>query len=226
MADVIAKSLVNNFFELLGEWNYNFPLTTQWAIAIQPDAGNNLFNIIRKYTELDVDKFYISESIQQSLLSEKSNPKTDELGLYFAQQVTIPKESFSPVVAGSENMGGYIKGIVGGERLSLDNKLLGIDFLETNIDFGAGLIKPWIIAAAYKGMINLGLSNSIKCEITIREFTGSSKTSSKPLRKYHKFRGCVPIDINEKVLKYDTEAIRIDTVNWIFDEYTYEIKTA
>jgi hypothetical protein len=48
MADVISKSLVNNFFELLGEWNYNFPLTTQWAVAIQPDAGNSLFNIISK----------------------------------------------------------------------------------------------------------------------------------------------------------------------------------
>jgi hypothetical protein len=226
MADVIAKSLVNNFFELLGEWNYNFPLTTQWAVAIQPDAGNNLFSIIRKYTELDVYNFYIPESIQQSLLNEKSNPKTDELGLYFAQQVTIPKESFSPKSEGVDNMGGYIKGIVGGDRLGLDAKLLGIDFLETNIDFGSGLIRPWIIAASYKGMINLGSSNSIKCEITIREFTGSSKNNIKPLRKYHKFKGCVPIDINEKVLKYDTESLRIDTVNWIFDEYTYEIKTS
>jgi len=226
MAEVNAKSLVNNFFELLGEWNYNFPLTTQWAVTIQPDAGNNLFSIIRKYTELDVYDFYISSTIQEALLNEKSNPKSDELGLYFAQRIGIPKESFQPSSAGTANMGGYIKGVVGGDRLGLENKLLSIDFLETNIDFGAGLIRPWIIASAYKGMINLGRSNSIKCEITIREFTGNSKTTRKPLRKYHKFKGCVPVDINEKELKYDAESIRIDTVNWIFEEYTYEIKTA
>lgn len=223
MAEVATKSLVGNFFELLGEWDYNFPLTTQWGVVIQPDAGNGLFNIIRKYTQIDATNFFISPSIQQKILGEKSNPKFDELGLYFAQSVDIPKEGFDSKSVGIDNSGGYIKGLVGGDRLDISSKLLSISFLETNLDFGSGLIRPWIIAASYKGLINLGVSNSIKSEITIREFTRANLSEKKPLRKYHIFKGCVPVDINEKKLKYDGEEIRTDTVNWIYEEYTYKL---
>lgn len=223
MAEVLPKSLVGNFLELLGEWDYNVPLTTQWGVVIQPDAGNGLFNIIKKYTELDATGFSVSPTIQQRILGEKSNPKLDELGLYFAQSVTIPKESFNATAIQFENSGGYLNGAVGGERLDLSSKTLGITFLETNLDFGTGLIRPWIIAASYKGLINLGRSNSIKSEITIREFTRSNLSEKKPLRKYHIFKGCVPIEVNEKELKYDEEEIRIDTVSWLFEEYTYKL---
>ena len=66
-----------------------------------------------------------------------------------------PPETWQPASAGSEGTGGYLKGIVGGDRLDLQSKHLNIDFLETNIDFMDGLIRPWIIAASYKGLINL-----------------------------------------------------------------------
>ena len=91
MAEIKKSSLVQNFLELISQWDYNVPATTQWALAIYPDS-DNLFSIIKDYTQIDVNGFYIPETIQKKLLGEKTQPNIDGLGLYYAQSVKIPKE--------------------------------------------------------------------------------------------------------------------------------------
>jgi hypothetical protein len=226
VAQVNKLSPIHHFLSLLGQWDYDVPLNTQWSVVIQPDAGNGLFDIIKDYTQIDANNFYIPTFIQNKLLNDKTQPNLDGLGLYFAQSVRLPKESFSPISTGTEGTGGYIKGIVGGDRLDLQAKHLNIDFLETNIDFIDGLIRPWIIAASYKGLINLGTTNSIKSSIYIVEYTRDRVVGvNRPTRKAHKFLGCVPTDISDKNLKYDSEPTEALTnnVTWMFEQYTYEL---
>lgn len=223
MAELQKNSSVLNFLNLLGKWDYNVPLTTQWVITITPDAGNNLFRLINEYIKIDSHDFYISPRIQSKLLNEQVQPIFDGVGLYFAQSVNLPQESFTTASVGVDGMGGYLKGMAATDRLDMGGRNLKIDFLETNLDFTAGLIRPWIITASYKGLINLGTNNSIKCSIEIKEFSNNYKEDIKPIRKYHKFYGCVPISVNERSLKYDTEEIKTNSVNWVFEKYIYEI---
>lgn len=225
-SQVTNLSPVYYFMSLLGQWDYNVPLTTQWTIAIKPEAGNRLFDTIKDYTQIDVNNFYIPTFIQKKLLNEKTQSNLDGLGLYFAQSVKMPKESFNTSSAGSDFTGGYLKGIVGGDRMDMQARHLSIDFLETNIDFTDGLIRPWIIAASYKGLINLGTEDSIKSNIYIIEYTRDRVIGvHKPTRKVHKFSGCVPYDVSDKSLKYDTEPSEAPTnnVSWMFEKYTYEL---
>lgn len=223
MAEVSKNSPVLNFLSLLSKWEYNVPLTTQWVISITPDAGNGLFSIISDYIRIDAHDFYISPSIQSKLLNEQVQPKFDGVGLYFAQSVVLPQESFQTASIGVDGMGGYLKGLAANDRLDMGGRNLKIDFLETNLDFASGLIRPWIISSSYKGLINLGTSNSIKCSIEIKEYTNNKVGEEKPLRKFHKFIGCVPVSVNERTLKYDAEEIKTNSVNWVFEKYTYEI---
>jgi hypothetical protein len=223
MAEITKNSPVLNFLSLLGKWDYNVPLTTQWVVSITPDAGSGLFSIISDYIRIDAHDFYIPPSIQSRLLNEQVQPKFDGVGLYFAQSVNLPQESFSTASVGVDGMGGYLKGTAATDRLDMGGRNLKIDFLETNLDFVAGLIRPWIITASYKGLINLGTTNSIKSSIEIKEFTNNKAGEQKPLRKYHKFSGCVPVSVNERSLKYDAEEIKTNSVNWVFERYTYEI---
>ena len=229
MADVNPPSPVTHFLELLSIWDYSLPLTTQWAVIISPEASENgdqngLFQIIKEYTQVDVTDFYIPLSIQNKLLNGKTQPNIDGLGLYYAQSIRMPKESFSPQFVGVDNMGGFLKGTVGSDRLDMGGRHLNIDFLETNIDFADGLIRPWIIAASYKGLINTGRKNSIKCSIVIQEFTRQKDADNvKPIRKIHTFEGCVPTDVSERILKYDSEEILIKSVGWIYTSYKYQI---
>jgi hypothetical protein len=224
MADTIKiPGNISHFFDLLGEWDYSLPLTTQWTLAIKPEAGNGLFNIIQNYTQTDVNSFFIPPSIQQKLLGEKAQPSYEGIGLYYAQSVKMSKESFTPTYAGIDGMAGYLKGVVGGDRMDMSNRHLSIDFLETNVDFLDGLIRPWIITASYKGLINLGRSKSIKSDIFIVEYTRSKGAELKPIKKIHIYTGCVPIDVQERTLKYDSEEVIIRNVNWIFESYTYRM---
>jgi len=217
------NSLVNNFLDLLGTyWAYNLSLKTQWGIIIQPDSNNNLFSIIRDYTDIDINGFYIDPQIQSKLLNEKTQPNIDGLGLYFAQTVKMPKESVTVASMGVEGMGGYLKGVVAGDRLDMQGRHLSIDFLETNLDFTEGLIRPWIITAAYKGLISTR-NDSIKATIIVNEYTRQSSKSDKPLRIQHTFTGCVPIDLQEKTLKYDTEEVTTNSVTWVYNHYTYKV---
>ena len=226
---VNIPSNVSNFLDLLSRWDYDIPLSTQWTVGIVPDAssgGNDssqLFNIIKEYTQLDITNFYISPTIQQKLLGEKTQPNIDGIGLYYAMAAKLPKESFSPSFVGVDGMAGYLKGSVGGDRLDIGGRHLSIDFLETNIDFTDGLIRPWIIAAAYKGLINTGVSNSIKTRIILREYARSSITEKKPIRRTHIFSGCVPTDISEKSLNYDGVDVSSRTVNWIYESYAFSV---
>jgi hypothetical protein len=219
----IPPSPVNHFLDLLGtNWSFNLQLKTQWGVIIQPDAGNGLFSTIRNYTDIDINGFYVDPSIQASILSQKTQPNIDGLGLYYAQAVKMPKESLNIVGTGIDGMGGYLKGIVAGDRLDAIGRHFSIDFLETNLDFVEGLVRPWIITASYNGLIATS-KNSIKATITVSEYARQSTTSQKPLRIIHQFTGCVPIDIQEKTLKYDSEEPSTNTVNWTFTHYTYKI---
>lgn len=227
MASVTDNSVVKHFLDLLGGyWDYSVPLTTQWSLAIVPDAGNGqLFNTIASYTRIDLNSFIISPRVQSRLLNNKTQPNFDGLGLYYAQSVKLPKEGFSLIGSGVENMGGYLKGFVGGDRSGLSEKTLHIDFLETNLDFVDGLIRPWIIATSYKGLINTGANDSIKCTIMIQERTRQNGGDLKPLRKIHNFEGCVPYDVNEKTLQYASEPTEapVQGITWAFESYSYDV---
>lgn len=228
MAEVSNNSLVLNFLDLIAEWDYNVPPTTQWALSIVPEASeygspDTFFSILKNYTEIDATGFYIPTSIQKRLLNNRVQPNLDDVGLYFAQSVKIPKEGFNPNFVGIDGMTGYLKGVVGGDRFDMGSRHLSIDFLETNLDFIDGLIRPWMITASYMGLINRGKRNSIRATISITEYGSQNQTSDKPVRKLHIFSGCIPTDTSDKTLKYDSSEILINTVNWLYNNYTYQL---
>jgi hypothetical protein len=217
-----------HFLSNISKWNYNIPQKTQWVVQIKPENESNFFETIGSnlYNGLDDNQFIISENlktIQEQLLGNKTQPNIDGLGLFFAQDITIPKEGFAVNNVGIDGMNGYLKGNVGSDRFAFDQKQLKISFLETNLDFVSGLIRPWIIAASYIGLINLGTANSIKANITLVEYTNSSSTELKPIRREHLFTGCVPCDINEMELKQSGQDVSIIPVSWTFIKHTYRI---
>jgi hypothetical protein len=95
-----------------------------------------------------------------------------------------------------------------------------IDFLETNLDFVDGIIRPWIITASYNGLIELDKSQSIKADLEVVQYT---KGASRPVRKVHSFLNCVPFSVQSNSLDYDAERVIKRTVGWIYNHYTYKL---
>lgn len=227
MSDV-TSSVVYRFLDLLGRWDYDIPLTTQWSVCISPEMGDNgniegFFQKIGQYTEIDATGFKIDPYIMRRVLSNVTQPVIDGFGLYYAQAVTVPKESFSIESAGIAGMGGFLKGSVGSDRMDSSTRIMSLDLLETNLDFCDSLMKPWIIASSYMGMINLGRDNSLKADIYVEQYTRNNGDVIKPIRKIHKFSGCMPFDVSENQIKYDEEAVNTKTVSFVYNSYTYKV---
>jgi hypothetical protein len=219
MAIEIKGGIVNHFLDLLGQRNYDIPLTTQWLVRISFDENKDqLFSEFQKYTQVDKNKFYISNSILNNLTNSKVQPaENDTGGLFFVQTVKLPDESFE-IGSSNENSYGFLGGLYAETRKALNTRTLGIGFLETNLDFLDGFIRPWIITASYRGLLEGGGRPSIKRDIEVVQIT-----KRREIRKIHKFEKCVPISVSAETLNYDGEKAIIRDVVWNFNKYTYQI---
>jgi hypothetical protein len=232
VSEEITAGPVYHFLDLLAQWDTTISRTTQWAVSIVPECVDNgatyddFFNNVSSYTEIDFTGFVISPNIMRKVLNDITSPNVDGIGLYYAQSVTIPGEGFTIGSVGTPNTGGYLKGVVGQDRMDMASRVVSIDFLETNLDFTAGLIRPWIIAAAHRGLLNTGLKNSIKSTIMVTQMTNSiSNLNKRPERKLHMFTGCLPFSVNEDELEYDEEKIIKKKVDFTFTNYQYKVKS-
>lgn len=221
-------SPANRFLDLISKWEYDVPLTTQWFVTITPENESYLMS---KLNGRDSSGIYKDNGIilGQKQLDKLYNSTTrgvisdpDASGLFFVQNMKLPKESFSINTASVENMGGYLKSAVGGDRIGMSEKSLSLGFLETNLDFNDGIIKPWIITASYEGLIALS-DSSIKATIRVSQYTKAKGFERKPRRKLFEFFGCVPYSISDSELNYDGERIDVKTVEWVFTNYNYTL---
>lgn len=217
----MATSPRDTFLRNLSQWAFDVPYATQWAVQFNPVAGlSNLLGGLQHYTTIDVDQFAINNGVLSKLTNSSVMGEADNLGLHFAQAINAPSEGFSPVRVGIEESGGFLKGAVGGDRMGMSEKIISIDMLETNLDFIDGVIRPWVIAASYRGLIERSDVPSIKCTILLSQY---SKGPNRPRRKLHQFHGCVPMDVVGTTLDYDNEKLFKRTVKWVYNHYTYEL---
>lgn len=213
------------FLNTLSNWEHSIPLQTQWIVRINPIGNANIDGLLANIganTVLDKSSFKTNTDIQHMLFGEQTQPNIDGLGLFCVQKVNIPGDNFVPSEAGAEGMMGFIKGNTGGDRMSSNAKTLGLEFLETNIDFIDGIIRPWIITASYQGLLARSPQYSIKADIDIVQFTRSTNGMVRPVRKMHHYSNCVPIGVENMTLSYTQEDVHIRTINWTFTNYEYK----
>lgn len=219
----MAQSPRDYFLRNLSTWEYDIPYATQWAITLIPEDAtlDGFIESLQYYTTVDyANDFYINSNVIDALMSDDVQGVQDGVGLFFAQGISIPKEGFRPTVIGIDHSGGFLKGAIGGDRMGVGDKILTTDLLETNLDFIDGIIRPWIIAASYQGLIATSSLPSLKCTMLVTQFTKGIK---RPIRKVHKFVGCVPFDVAGSTLDYDTERLVKRQVSWTFNHHTYDI---
>lgn len=210
------------FLGNLSRWEFDVPYSAQWAVHINPRAGlGNFLSNIGSTITIDHSRFQLNPDIMALLFGTDVQSQRDGLGLYFAQSMSTPSEGFSVnSLATGDGSGGFIPGMVGANRKDNTSKSINIDFLETNLDFIDGIMRPWIITSSYFGLIELDNMSSIKADITIVQYT---KGYNRPVRKIHTFQGCVPFEVQENKLDYEAEHTTVRTVGWVYNYYTYKM---
>jgi hypothetical protein len=219
MATEVRGSIIKHFLDLLSKRNYDIPLTTQWLVRISFNENKDqLFSEFQKYTQVDKDKFYISNSVLNDLTHNDVQPAENDIGgLFYVQSVKLPDESFE-IGSGGDDTFGFIGGMFANSRKSVTSRNLSIGFLETNLDFLDGMIRPWIITASYRGLLETKLKPSIKRDIEIVQIT-----KNRQVRKIHKFEKCFPISVSAETLNYDGEKMITRDVVWHYNKYSYQL---
>ena len=225
---------------LQSQWENDIPLKFLWTIAFiarGPAASsdssannvvtiaNNVATIIKRFE--GPDKWPVNPNIYDN--------QSDGAGLYgymFANSVAFPNDAFNVSNSQLDGAGGFLPGYIGGERGGYGgSNNLNITFLETNLDIIDNFIRPWIIAASYKGLIEDN-KEDIKCNIMVNMYTRDKYQSSQPFlypgdtlnferRKSFIFENAVPIQVAGDQISYGDLGIGdvSKTVSFAFTNY-------
>ena len=110
-----------------------------------------------------------------------------------------------------------------------------ITVLETNRDIIDYFIKPWIVAASYKGLIEDD-DRPIKCNITATLYSRANdyysnkwfssqdstrRTVDYSLRKQINFKNCMPVNVEGDQISYGELSFEelVKTVSFVFSHY-------
>jgi len=210
MANFVKKRL-----SVHQRWSGDIPLKNLWGVQFSSRSGSgsmknigeDVDDILQVFSPHTFDSF----SDHVGIFDKVSD---SEAGMLLAQSVAMPQETFSTSTVGSQNVGGFLQAPIGGQR-SAPSKL-SIGFLETNIDIFSNFIKPWMVAASFKGLIEDDRED-IKCNIDIMQFSRSKRSYSDKvessnsgevravdygLRKMTTFFDCVPTNMVEDRMSY------------------------
>ena len=226
--------------KIQSEWRNDIPLKFLWTISFLArgpaaasdktantlvDIGNNISTIIQRHE--GENKWVVDPNVYDS--------QSDDAGLYgymFATSVAFPSDAFNVSNSDFSNTGGFLPGYIGGARNGYGgSNSLNITFLETNIDIIDNFIRPWIIAASYKGLIEDGVED-IKCDVMVNLYTRDKYQVNDRIirpntelnferRKSFVFENIVPYQVNGDEISYGDLSISdvTKTVSFAFTNY-------
>jgi len=205
-------------------WNTAIPMSTQWVVLIDRFPASLTTQILQSLERVDGDKSGFDIDQAKEILTNYNNQKL--VGCWFAHEVTIPSEQFNVEGIAVANNRGFLPGVLGSNRTA-EAPTLNISFKETTTSFIDFVVRPWVILGAHFGMAARpgDVSGSIdpkniKVTMRVLEYTRSNAGISMLPRKSWVFHNCVPYNVSEQTLDYETEKLQTYRTLWTYSNYT------
>lgn len=172
-------------------WGLTFVYPKIWAISFSPASGKNssshlgtaIKQVLTKYN--DINNFrsvFYSKNPYSRILSSPSEVTVsvgDAVHFLLANKISIPGENIqlsTGTISAADMAGGILWGRALGSRQSNPSSTnkIKITFFDTNKELIDLLIKPWLAAVSYQGLIEDESCPQLKCDITAHFFAKSS----------------------------------------------------
>lgn len=205
---------------LTSRWEYDIPHKFIWAVDIYGVNKTQIDNVLNQYERRDIRREW---PVEQVISIDAVRSQLGFVGL--AQEVAFPNESFGIETMNMGESGGYIMGPAANRRAPYGSQnKIDITFLENNIDILDYFIKPWIISASHKGLIEDGdINTNVKATIEVYLYARAKYRNMDPsLRKHITFHQCVPFVIDSDNVSYNDLSYSdlTKTVGFSFERYT------
>ena len=218
---------------LQAKWENDIPLKFLWTIAFfargsvssANGAANNIESIAKNVSSI-LERYEGSDKwpVNSKVYTNQSD-STDNYGYMFAASVGFPSDGFNITNSSLGGAGGFLPNYIGGERNGYGGtNNLSISFIETNIDIIDNLLRPWIIAASYKGLIEDN-KEDIKCDIMVNLYTRDKGDNKEGVtferRKSFVFRDAIPFQVSGDEISYGDLSVSdvTKTVSFAFSNY-------
>jgi hypothetical protein len=210
------------YLDLLGSWPTGIGLASQWLVHIYFNSVTNLtqnFQSIINKRESGAE-WSLNSDVTSYLVDGRLQSATDYMmGCAFSRQVSLPGET---IAASNEGLsyGGFQAPAVASNREKYQS--LKITFLETNASFLDLVIRPWIIAVGYNGLV-ARQPNSLKRvkadAIDVVMFAKSGAYNPMQIRKLYRFYNVAPVSMGGETYSYSEEGLRYSDVSFVYDKY-------
>lgn len=202
----------NYFLQQLESWISSPAHATQWIVLFDSFPKTIKGEVLRELEGSRGSKDAWNVPYKQ--LTNYFLHKT--IGCVFAQGFDIPKEGVSTSIPASKR--GFRAYPVAENRIAHDRMYL--DFLETNVSFVDGLLRPWVALVAHKGLVARPVEESIKTNMTVIQYAKTNQYLSPIARKMWFFYDVVPTNIPRTHYDYKNNEIEIRSgVEFVFSKY-------
>lgn len=209
------------FLTTMESWITTIPLRTQYIALFDGFPSLLNTNILQRLEPVQGNKNGFD--IDKAKAALTSYPLQGVVGCIFLDGVNIPDDSVSATAANIDNNRGFIEGSILDSRSDFASNNLTLQFRETNTSFVDMIMRPWVILASHRGYVaTLSPQDSVKCNITIVQFSRTYQNVSQIPRKIWNYYNCVPLSVGIRNLSYDTEAVDKYDVPFLYDRYTVE----
>jgi hypothetical protein len=223
----MATSPYQYFNQILNTWPTAVSLESQWfcyfdintVTAIKSSLSENLNAF--ETTSL----WKIPNDTVSNLTNAVNQSQTQNLmGCVFARQVTLPGET---VDASNQGLGygGYQAPVTSNGRQAYSK--IKVVFHETNSSFIDFVIRPWIIAVGYYGLVTrTDTTTQVKADIAQMIYLGKTGPRSDTVpRKAVNFYNIFPVAVGGLSNTYGSEGMQYTSVDFAYDYYTVEDPT-
>lgn len=237
-ADGTEYNILKNIYDILGD-KYD---DINKFISENPDDGSNWIGYTGNEKSI-LTPYY--KMLNMDPKDPISVPTPGAQHFLLANKLTYQEEKMNLANASviqQLNLGGILEGRAGGNRnMPAESRQLSVTFINTNYDFVEHVIRPWIVAAAYRGFIETKQLPELKCDIHTYYYAKSSPffyTSPERLPGsdvvamrgsedqpflYQEiiFHDCVPISTPAKGFNYGTDLGTDETMTEVKFSYEY-----
>ena len=176
-------------------WGLTFVYPKIWAISFSPVTSKNsssqlgtaIKQVLSRYNDINNFRsvFYSKNPYSQILSSpnEVNVSVGDAAHFLLANKISIPGENIQlngGTIPSADIAGGVLWGRALGSRQSSPSSTnkIKITFFDTNKELVDLLIKPWLVAVSYQGLIEDESCPQLKCDITAHFFAKSSSKAT------------------------------------------------
>jgi hypothetical protein len=208
---------------VLGQWPTNLALASQWYLTFDfsgVGALTSQFQNLLNNQEYRSNWQY-NPSVTSTLLDPKLQRSGENLmGCAWARQVRLPSESIDTSHTGLD-YGGYQAPATSNTRKNYEN--LQITMLETNASFIDLILRPWVVAVGYYGLVarDPASPKNVKCNalsVTMMSKTGYGNMMQP--RKVYNFYNVAPVNIPTEEYSYMEEGLRTSPIDFVYDYYS------